>query len=408
VSRIHDVVIVGGRVAGAATALLLARAGFDVTVIERAAHGSDTLSTHALLRGGVLQLARWGVLPHVVDTGTPAVRRTTFHYPDIDPVSVTLRAGSGVEALYAPRRHVLDRILIDAAARQGADVLHGRTVTEILTAQGRVTGVRVTGDPTSGTGASAGTPLLARWVIGADGIASTVARSVAAPTRKTGRAGSSVLYRYVDECPVDEYVWAYGDRAAAGMIPTNDGQACVFVSTTPQRMRMAARAGRDTAFDMLLEHASYTLRDLVRGAGAQGPLRGWAGRPGFLRRAWGPGWALVGDAGYFKDPISAHGMTDALRDAELLARAVASAGSGVEESSAFAEFERRRDALSIPYFSTIDAIASYDWTPATVRGLLREASSAMSDEVEAIEAFDVLPGHGDSAGHRELARSHHG
>ena len=90
-----DAIIVGGRVAGASTALLLARAGLQVLVIERARRGSDTVSTHALMRGGVLQLHRWGLLDRVAATGSPPIRRVTFHYGH-DSMPVTLKPYAGV------------------------------------------------------------------------------------------------------------------------------------------------------------------------------------------------------------------------------------------------------------------------------------------------------------------------
>src|SRR5206468_10109150 len=74
----HDVVVVGARAAGAATAMLLAGAGLDVLVVDRSRYGADTLSTHALMRAGVAQLHRWGLLDAVVRAGTPPVRATTF------------------------------------------------------------------------------------------------------------------------------------------------------------------------------------------------------------------------------------------------------------------------------------------------------------------------------------------
>ena len=115
----HDVVVVGARAAGAATAMLLARAGLDVLVVDRGRYGADTLSTHAILRGGVLQLHRWGLLDEIVAAGTPAIRRTTFHYAT-DQVSVTVKPSHGIDALYAPRRTVLDPILVDAATAAAA------------------------------------------------------------------------------------------------------------------------------------------------------------------------------------------------------------------------------------------------------------------------------------------------
>src|SRR5215467_4411875 len=109
----YDAVVVGARAAGAATAMLLARRGLRVLAVDRGAYGSDTLSTHALMRAGVLQLARLGVLAGVLDSNTPAVRRTVFHY-DGETVDVPIKPRDGVPALFAPRRTLLDRLLVDA------------------------------------------------------------------------------------------------------------------------------------------------------------------------------------------------------------------------------------------------------------------------------------------------------
>src|SRR6476620_11852487 len=117
----YDVVVVGGRVAGASTALLLARAGVRVVLLDRDRHGSDTMSTLGMMRGGVLQLARWGLLPDVTAAGTPPIRQVVFHYADGERVNVAIKPSAGVEALYAPRRYLLDRLLVDAAAAAGAD-----------------------------------------------------------------------------------------------------------------------------------------------------------------------------------------------------------------------------------------------------------------------------------------------
>jgi flavin-dependent dehydrogenase len=139
----YDVVVVGGRIAGASTALLLARAGVRVILIDRNRYGSDTLSTHGMMRGGVLQLSRWGVLPDVVAAGTPPVREVVFHYADGEDISVTIRPSAGVDALYAPRRHLIDRLLVDAAAAAGAEVMHQTAVTALIRDTGeRVSGVR--------------------------------------------------------------------------------------------------------------------------------------------------------------------------------------------------------------------------------------------------------------------------
>jgi flavin-dependent dehydrogenase len=377
----YDVVVVGGRAAGASTALLLARAGLRVAVVERSRLGSDTVSTHALMRAGVLQHSRWGVLPELVAAGTPAIRRTTFHYADGEEARVTLRATPGVDALYAPRRHLLDRVLVEAAAAAGADVLHETPVTGLLRDDhGRVLGVRV---PAADHRDVA---IRADLTVGADGLGSVVAREVEAPFLSRGSAAGAILYRYVDQVPSSGYVWAYGSAAAAGLIPTNDGQTCVFVATTPSRMRAHRRDGAEAAFDSLLDAVPAGLSDAVRAGGPSGRLHGWRGVPGHIRRSSGPGWALVGDAGYFKDPITTHGITDALRDAELLSDAVLEGLGGGSLVVALARYEAIRDRLSRALYEVTESVSRYDWDGEQIRALLRRVSSAMSDEVDHLSA----------------------
>jgi 2-polyprenyl-6-methoxyphenol hydroxylase-like FAD-dependent oxidoreductase len=385
----YDAIVVGARVAGASTAMLLARSGARVALVDRSRYGTDTLSTHGLMRAGVLQLARWGLLDEVVAAGTPAIRRTLFHYAGEETVQVSIRPSPGVDALYAPRRHVLDRVLVDAAAGSGADVMHGVDVTGVLTDHGRVGGVTLT------TGKHRRSNLHARLVVGADGIRSTVASSVGAPVVRQGAAGGAVMYRYYKDLPTAGYEWAYGDGAAAGMLPTNDGLTCVFVATDPRRMREVRRRGTEDGFRTLIELAAPGQRARVEESTPVGRIHGWAGLPGFVREASGPGWALVGDAGYFRDPITTHGMTDAMRDAELLTEAVlAGWGGRVPESEALASYQLRRDALSASLFDATDRIAAYDWDLSVIRQMLRHVSSAMTDEVELLQS---LPARGPTA-----------
>ena len=166
----YDVIIAGARCAGASTAMLLARQGLRVLVVDPARPGSDTLSTHALMRGGVLQLHRWGVLDAVRSAGTPAIRTTTFHYGD-EVISIPIKERDGVDALYAPRRTVLDVALVDAAVAAGAEVAHGRSVVDLVTDDdGRVRGARIASSDRQSVDVSAD------LVIGADGINSRIAR----------------------------------------------------------------------------------------------------------------------------------------------------------------------------------------------------------------------------------------
>jgi flavin-dependent dehydrogenase len=379
----YDAVVVGGRVAGASTALLLARAGAKVALVDRGRYGSDTVSTHALMRGGVLQLLRWGLLDRVVASGAPPVHRTHFHYPGGDSVHISIRAAAGVDALYAPRRQVLDRILVDAAVAAGVEVRHDTTVTAVRRDEtGRVRGVSTV------DARRRSADLDAAVVIGADGVRSRVAAEVGAPVLRQGRTAGAVLYRYLTGVEADGYEWAYGDHAASGLIPTHDGAVCVFVSTTPDRMRRLRRKGPEAAFDALLHAAHPGVAERAAPGRPVGRIRGWAGVPGHVRASAGPGWALVGDAGYFKDPCTAHGITDALRDAELLADHVLEWQAGMTpEPVAMARYQRTRDRLSRQLADVTEAVAGYDWDAETVRGLVRQVSAAMTDEVEHLAAL---------------------
>jgi 2-polyprenyl-6-methoxyphenol hydroxylase-like FAD-dependent oxidoreductase len=377
----YDAVIVGARVAGAATAMMLARFGLRVLLVDRARYGADTMSTHAFMRGGVLQLARWGLLDKVIAAGTPPVRRTVFRYAD-DVVPVEIRPAYGVDALYAPRRTVLDPILVDAAIAAGAQVRFGVAVADVTRDRhGGIDGV--TGRTRDGHPFHAA----ARIVVGADGIRSTIAERVGAAYERIGRSVASVTYGHWTGLATDGYEWNFRPRAASGVIPTNDGGACVYASSSPLRI---SRGGLPALRRIVAESAP----DLAARLAAADPpdsLRTFTGRHGHLRRSWGRGWALVGDAGYFKDPISAHGQTDALRDAELLARAIVAVAGGADERAALADYQATRDALSRTFFELTDVIAGHQWTAEEIPDLLLRLSSAMGEEVEAIHALPPAP-----------------
>ena len=231
----YDAVIVGARCAGAATAMLLARAGMNVLAIDRQAYGSDTMSTHALMRTGVLQLERWGLLPAVMAAGTPEIRATTFHY-GCESLRLSIKPEYGVEYLCAPRRTVLDRILVDAARSAGADVRHGVVLSRLqIDSKGRVVGALLK----DADGHS--TAVRSDIVIGADGRQSTVAALVNAGTYLNGRSTSGYVYGYYEDLERYGYHWHFAENVAAGVIPTNHGQHCVFVAcrAQPSRPRFA-------------------------------------------------------------------------------------------------------------------------------------------------------------------------
>lgn len=376
----YDAVVVGARVAGAATAMLLARAGLRVLAVDRGRPGDDALSTHALMRGAVVQLHRWGLLGAVQAEGTPPIRSVTFHYAD-EELPIAVGARDGIDALYAPRRTVLDPLLARAAAAAGARVVHGVAAVDLVRdARGRVVGVVLAGPDGSLARVEAAI------VIGADGIRSPTARLAGAPIERAGRSASSAVYGHFAGLAPDGYHWYYRPGVSAGAIPTNDGRSCVFVSLPRVRFLRELPGGIEPMFRRALAQVAPALGRAVADARPDAKLRSFPGTPGFLRRASGPGWALVGDAGYFKDPVTAHGITDALRDAELLARAIVAGTEG-----ALAAYQAVRDELSLGLFEVTERVASFVWDLDQAKRDHHLLARYMAGEADALLALDRVP-----------------
>ena len=372
----YDVIVAGARVAGASTAMLMARAGLRVLVVDPVSAARDPLSTHALMRGAIVQLRRWGLLETIRSTGVPAIRTTNFHYGP-ESIQVDIRPRHGVEALMAPRRNILDPILVDAAIEAGAEVRYGWSVDDLLrNRRGRVIGTRLRAR------GRAPLEIRASLVVGADGIHSSVARLVNAPIDVCCRHATANLYQYWSSEQRDAYEWYYQLGQGAGEIPTHGGASCVFLSVSPTQLVGTDRRARELLFLEGLETAAPGLRSRL--GGPTSGLRGFLGLPGYLKRAAGPGWALVGDAGYFKDPLTAHGITDALRDAEILARAVL-AGS----DSRLLEYQNQRDALSRKLLLVSDRVASLEWTMDELRELHLELNREMKAELAFLADLDL-------------------
>jgi 2-polyprenyl-6-methoxyphenol hydroxylase-like FAD-dependent oxidoreductase len=373
----YDAVVIGARCAGASTAMLLARRGMDVLLVDRDRRGADTLSTLALMRAGVLQLHRWGVLDRVRAEGAAPIRSTSFVYGD-EVIEVPIKLRDGVDTLYAPRRTSLDALLADAAADAGADVRYGpRLVDLVHSSDGRVTGAVIEDRD------RAVHRVAADVVIGADGLKSTVAKTVGAAAYREGRHAAAAAYAFWSGLENRGNRWYYRPGVSVGAIPTNDGNTCVFVAIPPARFRDELQGDMDAGYHRALRECSAALADEVSQGVCAERVRGFPGHLGHMRQSHGPGWALVGDAGYFKDPITAHGISDALRDAEYLARAVE---QGTER--AMAAYQSTRDELSAALFESSDAIAGFEWNLDSLQALHKDLSRAMNHEVEALVSLD--------------------
>lgn len=309
----YDVIVVGARVAGAATALLLARAGRRVLLVDRARFPSDTLSTHYIHQPGIARLARWGVLDAVRATGCPALDRTVYQVGDVRLDGGTVPS-HGQSAAYAPRRYLLDQILVDAAVAAGAEFRDGCSVSGLVYDEDRVVGVKCR--------SAAGTPVeeRARLVVGADGMRSAVAKAVAAPYTVHDPLMSCIYFTYWQGVTSQFELYERPGRWI-GAIPTNDG-ATLIAAYFPQAEFDQVRGD---ALEHYLENIRTTAPDLYeRTAGAERVerLRGTGDQQNFFRTPNGPGWALVGDAAHHKDSITARGISDAFLQADLLAGSV--------------------------------------------------------------------------------------
>jgi flavin-dependent dehydrogenase len=381
----HDVVVVGGRVAGSATAMLLARLGHDVVVLDQASFPSDTVSTHSIARSGVVQLHRWGLLAEVLDSGAPAIRQVSFNAAG-ESVRRRIKDKAGVDFLVAPRRDVLDTLLASAAQHAGAQLRLGVTVTGVQRdGHGRVVGV--SGQDRAGAPVELG----ARWVVGADGLRSRVARSVGAAIDQAGPAGGAVQYAYYAGIPWGGIEFFVAARSFAGIFPTHHGQGCIWVCTpTADASAVRRRAGsRVEAFDQLLERSHPELAVRLRQARRTSPVQGMLRQPNQVRQGFGPGWALVGDAGYYRDAITAYGISDAFHHAELLAAALDQALGGVgEEATALAGYQQQRDQALAEVFELTCRLVAYPPVPRFIE-LQKQLSAAIDKDAAALAARPI-------------------
>jgi 2-polyprenyl-6-methoxyphenol hydroxylase-like FAD-dependent oxidoreductase len=327
----YDAIVVGARAAGSPTAMLLARKGHRVLLVDRASFPSDTLSTHYIHQPGIARLRRWGLLDRLAATGCPPVRTLSF---DVGPFALSAPppAADGVADGYCPRRTVLDELLLEAAAEAGAEVRTGFAIDELVFEEGAVVGIR-----------AAGKEERARVVVGADGRNSFVARAVDAPTTDAREGRTCVYYSYWSSVAGEgaELYPRDGRMIISG--PTNDGLQIV-VAFWPRDEFHAVRADVERNFLDAVALAPTLAERLAAGERAD-RFYGTSEVPFYYRRPYGPGWALVGDAGYHKDPITAQGISDAFRDAELLADALDSGFAGERPlDEALAGYERVRDA----------------------------------------------------------------
>ncbi|MBO0743415.1 MAG: NAD(P)/FAD-dependent oxidoreductase [Candidatus Dormibacteraeota bacterium] len=351
----YDAIVVGARCAGSPTAMLLARRGYRVLLLDRDAFPSDHMSTHWVHQRGVASLERWGLRRRLAATGCPPITSITM---DVGPFALrgTPPPADGVAEAYCARRTVLDGLLVDAAVDAGAELRERFSVQSLVWDGDRVSGVA--GRSAGGTAVTERAPI----VIGADGVHSLVARQAGAPTYNTKPTFTCAYYSYWSGLPLEGVEFYPRERRGFGALPTHGGLTCIIVGW-PHHEFHAFRADIESNFLRTLELApEFAAR--VREGTREERFTGTAELYNHFRRPYGPGWALVGDAGYHKDSITAQGITDAFRDAEQLAGAVDAGLSGARPiGEAMAEYERRRNEVAFPIYEFTSQLANLEQPP---------------------------------------------
>jgi flavin-dependent dehydrogenase len=370
----YDAIVVGARCAGSPTAMLLARRGYRVLLVDRSSFPSDTLSTHLVHAPGMAALNRWGLFDQVVASGCPAIETYSF---DFGPFTITgaPRPVEGQSAGYSPRRFVLDTILVEAAARAGAEVRERFTVDEVVIEDGVVAGIR--GRDASGASVFE----RARVVIGADGRNSQVARAVESEQYFDKPMLQWSYYSYWRGLSVDGMETTIRPNRGWAAMPTNDDLTMLVVGW-PIAESSAYKADAEANYLKTLELAPE-FAERVRAAERVDRFYGGA-VANYFRKPFGPGWALVGDAGYSKDPITAQGISDSFRDAELCVGALDDVFNGVTSfDDAMSAYQRTRDARGMPIYEFTTQLATLEPPPPEMQQLL----FAVHHDQEAMDGF---------------------
>jgi len=383
----YDAIIVGARCAGAPTAMLLARKGYRILLVDKASFPSDTISTHIIWPHGTEIMDRWGLLDRLTATGCPPVAlRLIF---DVGPFALEggvtdTNAGRGG---FCPRRTVLDKLLVDAAVEAGAE-LHEEFAVETLVWDGdRVAGIK------GHTRLGGTVDERARVVIGADGVHSLVAKAVRAREYDVKPPLTTNYYTYYsgfEARDLEEYV---RDSQAVGCFPTHDGLTLIAVMWPSSRFDAIRRDVQKHVTKVL--ESTPTVADRLQGAKREEKWIGTAGVPNYFRQPFGPGWALVGDAAYAKDPITAQGISDAFIDAQALAAALDDAWSGTRSlDDGLDALQANRDLRVKPMYDFTCQLATLEPPPPPMQRLfvaLRGNQEATNQFFSAITGSRPLP-----------------
>jgi 2-polyprenyl-6-methoxyphenol hydroxylase-like FAD-dependent oxidoreductase len=376
-TKAFDVIVVGARCAGSPTAMLLARKGYRVLLVDRATFPSDTVSTHILHPLGAKAMSDWGLLDRLTATGCPPMHTYAF---DFGPFTLAGAPGTDdAPVAYCPRRTILDKLLVDAAAESGAEIREGFAVEEVLFEDGRAVGVK-------GRSKHGGSVIeRARFIVGADGRRSFVAEAVRPEQYDEKPPLLAGYYSYWSGLPMNGRFETYiREKRGYAATPTHDDLTMVIVAWPYAEF---AENKKDIEGNYLKTiDMAPAFADRLRGAKWEAPFVG-AAVPNYFRKPYGPGWALVGDAGYNRDFITGQGMMDAFHDAELCAAALDEVFSEkLPFDAAMSKYQSARDARVKAMYDFTCQLATLEPPPPELQQLL----GAIAGNQKAMDDFARL------------------
>jgi 2-polyprenyl-6-methoxyphenol hydroxylase-like FAD-dependent oxidoreductase len=378
----YDVVVVGARCAGAATALLLARRGHRVLLLDRAAFPSDmALSTHLVWPRGVAKLTEWGLGEALAGTGAPPLGTARMDFGEL-VLEGPLEPAGEVGDAWAPRRSTLDGLLVEAAVAAGAELREHCSVQALISDGDGVTGVHC-----RSRGGRA-FDVDAQLVVGADGMHSTVAALAGAAEYRARPPLMGTYFSYFTDVPTEGIEFYPRDWRAAYGWRTDDDLTLVGANWNAADYPRV-RADPEAAFHQTLADIAPGLAERVQDGRREARFVGCS-VPNCFRVPFGPGWALVGDAGYLKDPSTAQGISDAFDQAEQLAHAIDDGLTGRRPmGDALAGYAARRDEDVLPMYEFTCALAPFAPPPPE---LAQALGSAAGDPARTRALFGVFGG----------------
>lgn len=373
----YDAIVVGARCAGSPTAMLLARQGHRVLLLDRAQFPSNKpISTHYIMRPGGAALGRWGLLDRVAKLGAPAHREFSADFGPVKFISDSPDDGLA-NATYCPRRFLLDKMLLDAAIEAGVEFREDFAVRELIRDGDRVVGIR--GNSKSG----AMFEERAKIVVGADGLSSIVARETGAKRYHDVATKTGAWWGYFRDLPLERTEIWFRPRRLFAAASSDDDLAIVMAYISIDEYHEFS-ADVDVNFMKEYRELMPDFYEKLASAKREGNWVGTGYQPNYFREAAGPGWALVGDAGRHHDSINPSGISKAFTEAEMLAEAIHTGLTGAAElDQSVRNYQTRRDERWFKHWQFAVWLASMEPPTAEFIALLQ----ALSTQPAAIRRF---------------------